>query len=140
MVLKQLEDGKFTYWCPGCNDLHVLGSDYTVSGPYERPTVRPAVYEWDEHIICHASIDKGKMRFHPDTTHELSEQTVPMCPVPIWLEDAPETDEYADEDDLEDGFYYPNTDEDEEIASTEDDDYLPEEVQPSLWLDGRKHG
>jgi hypothetical protein len=133
MVLKQLDNGKYTFWCPGCNDLHVIGDEYTVVGPFERPTISPAVYEWDEHITCHVSIYRGKLKFLPATNHELSEQTVPMCPVPVWMEDEPET---VEEEVEEDGFYYPTTDE----ASFEDEDYEEEDLHPSLWLDGRKHG
>lgn len=137
MVLKQLDDGKYTFWCPGCNDLHVLDDEYTVSGPAENPTIKPAVYEWDDHIICHVSIYRGKLRYLPDTSHELSEQTVPMCPVPVWMEDEVETfpEEVEDE-----SFYYPADDLDDELPSTEDSDYDEEDLTPSLWLDGRKHG
>jgi hypothetical protein len=133
MVLKQLDDGKFTFFCPGCNDLHVLDDEYTVSGPYERPSVKPAVYEWDDHIICHVSVHMGKLIYLPDTSHELSEQTVPMCPVPIWLEDEPE----VLDSEVIDPFYYPT----EDVEDPEYDDlYYKEEERPSLWLDGRKHG
>lgn len=111
MVIKQLEEGSFLFWCPACNDNHVIDSDYQVSGPEDAPTVTPSYYDWDDKGICHVKIAKGKLYFLPDCSHELVEQTVPMCPIPGWMLSSNYVEPKQAPKEPEDDYYYPESEE-----------------------------
>lgn len=123
MVIKQLEEGNFLFWCPACNDNHVIDGDYTVSGPEDAPTVTPSYYDWDDKGVCHVKIAKGKLYFLPDCSHELVEQTVPMCPIPGWMLSA----EYVEPEAPRDTYYYPQ-DEDSEEEFEDQSEEIPEDI------------
>lgn len=55
--LRQLEDHRVAYWCPGCNQAHqvsvnsgIPGRDWTFNGDVDKPTFSPSVlvtrHEW----------------------------------------------------------------------------------------------
>lgn len=89
-------------WCPGCDEAHrpqIVGEDGSVpDGP---------VWQWngrdDEHFgiepsllvhgdvrpggyVCHSFLRDGQWQFLGDSTHALAGQTVPMVPLPDWLD------------------------------------------------------
>lgn len=88
MVIKQLEDGRYAFWCPACDDNHVTDHDTQLVGSLTSPTLRPAVYDWDDKNVCHLQVHSGKLYFLPDSTHQFAERTVPMPEMPIWMDDS----------------------------------------------------
>lgn len=42
-VLRTIENGHLGFWCPGCEEMHVLSPGWTFDGNYERPTFSPSV-------------------------------------------------------------------------------------------------
>lgn len=89
-------------WCPGCEDLHAIGAQWTWDGNTERPTINPSILvggvQWPTDdafhkprhavpagaaTVCHSFIRDGRWEFLTDNTHQLAGQTVPMGPVPL---------------------------------------------------------
>lgn len=119
MILKKLNEDHYAFLCPGCNDIHVVGPECVFNGNYERPTFTPSFYDWDSHGVCHLHITKGKLMYLPDSTHFLSEQTVPMPPVPAWLaNDDPDEEVPAEDTDISGGYIFTSA----EYKSTEEPD------------------
>lgn len=125
MLLKQMSDTTFAFWCPGCDDLHVVDETWSFNGDQNRPTFHPSVYVWGENSVCHFFVNAGKLLFLPDCTHELVEQTVPMRPLPDWMTGEPEKVRKTRRDPeltAEDGFYYPELDDIDIVDSANDPD------------------
>jgi hypothetical protein len=114
MVIKQLDNGKFLFWCPACNDNHVTDSDYKVSGPETAPTIAPSYYDWDDKGVCHVKISRGVMYFLPDCTHEMAEKTIPLPSLPIWMISDRFEEVALVPIEPEDDYYVPETEEDAE--------------------------
>ncbi len=93
MVIKQLEDGRYTFWCVACDDLHVTEEGNALLGTIASPTLRHAVYDWDDKNVCHLQIQRGMLHFLPGCTHEYAERTVPMPEMPMWMDDGWDTPE-----------------------------------------------
>jgi hypothetical protein len=91
------------FWCPGCNDIHIVSDAWQVTGVGESLTILPSilVYErqklinedldWDvllapENITtaprCHSFVRNGHIEFLSDSTHGLAGQTVVIPPLP----------------------------------------------------------
>lgn len=87
MVIKQLEDGRYAFWCPACDDNHVTEAGDKLLGPVTSPTLRHAVYDWDDKNVCHLQVQRGMLHFLPGCTHEYAERTVPMPEMPMWMDD-----------------------------------------------------
>lgn len=109
MVLKQLADGRFVFWCPACNDNHVFESPETAYASPDRPTFAQSVYDWDTKNVCHSQIRHGKLYFLPDSTHDMRQRWVEMPDLPWFMVDEPEAAAYV----ARDSFYYPELDEEE---------------------------
>lgn len=87
------------FWCPGCDDVHgiVTGlGGWTWNGSFESPTFTPSVLvngsrgvsseEWNrKHPRCHSFVRDGRIQYLSDCEHELSNQTVPLGPLPAYL-------------------------------------------------------
>jgi hypothetical protein len=94
------------FWCPGCDDVHIVSDAWQVTGAGESLTISPSVLvherqklinedlEWDqlckpENITtaprCHSFVRNGHIAFLSDSTHELAGQTVPLPELPDWL-------------------------------------------------------
>jgi hypothetical protein len=98
MVIKQLEDGRYVLWCPACQDNHVTDASHKLMGSLSAPTLKPALYDWDDKNVCHLLVDQGQLLYLPDCTHDYAERTIPMPHLPIWmLEDR----DYAPEPEVE---------------------------------------
>lgn len=102
-------------WCPGCDDSHriTVGSSdsWTWDGNETAPTISPSILvhgvQWEQgskflrpghpnvptggQTTCHSFVVAGQWQFLGDCTHALVGQTVPMVPLPDWL-----NDEYAE--------------------------------------------
>lgn len=113
--LRSIEGGHFLFWCPGCEDAHVVGKTWTFNGDFERPTARPSLLVRSGHYCegrksadecwctynakhpdnparfrcyrCHSHITDGAIQFLADCTHKLAGQTVPIPELPEYLRD-----------------------------------------------------
>ncbi len=95
------EGGRVLFWCPGCEEGHAIGPEWTWNGSTTAPTFRPSVkvtgVQWamgqafrknthaqvpaGEQTICHSFVTDGRIEFLGDCTHELAGQTVDL---PTW--------------------------------------------------------
>jgi hypothetical protein len=97
-ILRQGEDGRLFFRCPGCNERHQvrtgvgLGPRWEYNGNPEAPTFTPSILvTWNEpsdkaeefddpakdiHHRCHSYVTDGRIQFLGDTTHALAGQTV----------------------------------------------------------------
>ena len=93
MLVKKLNDGHedhYAFWCPGCEDVHVLDARWSFNGDYLYPEFRPSYYYNTETATCHLYVTAGRLQYLHDTTHSLCEQSVPMAPLPRWFTGEPE--------------------------------------------------
>jgi hypothetical protein len=95
------------FWCPGCDDLHMVSDSWQVTGANETLTISPSVLvyerkklinedlEWDALLApenttmaprCHSFVRNGCIEFLTDSTHALAGQTVQLPPLPEWCE------------------------------------------------------
>lgn len=89
-------------WCPGCEDSHrvTVGApdSWVWDGNETMPTISPSIlvsshktFDADHNIVetprCHSFVRGGSWEFLTDSTHTLAGQTVPMVPLPDWLND-----------------------------------------------------
>lgn len=103
-ALRTMGDGLVGFWCPGCNELHMVNTDaserpaWTFDGNYDAPTFSPSILVRgvrrmtdDEHArimageriqptprVCHSFVRGGQIEFLNDCTHALAGKTVPM--------------------------------------------------------------
>lgn len=103
-VLRTMDDCLVAFWCPGCNELHMINIDtsdrpaWSFDGNYDAPTFSPSVLvtgvrrptddELDRIMagekiempkrICHSFVRAGHIQFLNDCTHTLAGKTVPM--------------------------------------------------------------
>lgn len=84
--------GKYVFFCPGCNDYHIVNTNpkesfpyHTLTGNLKKPTIRASVLSIGNKNVgkhhCHSFITKGRISFLKDCTHELAGKTVDMLPV-----------------------------------------------------------
>ena len=84
--------GKFIFYCPGCQDYHVIitasgtwAPSHTLTGTLKKPTVRASVLskgdQNDGKPYCHSYITNGRIHFLDDCTHILAGQTVDLPPI-----------------------------------------------------------
>ncbi|MBS0646940.1 MAG: anaerobic dehydrogenase [Verrucomicrobia bacterium] len=84
--------GKYVFYCPGCEDSHVINTDPRIAYPYHtlkgnlhKPTIRASVlskgdlYNGKPH--CHSFVTKGKIHFLNDSTHKLAGKVVSLRPL-----------------------------------------------------------
>lgn len=91
--LRQCEDGKVAFRCPGCQSAHsitVAPGHWRYNGNPDAPTILPSVKiegcltieNADDgpslYGVCHSNVTNGFIYFHGDTTHGLSGQSVPL--------------------------------------------------------------
>jgi len=99
--VKRTDDGRWMFFCPGCNEAHGPNDSWTYNGNAEIPTFSPSILvrgtKWltDEQqkmvmrgesveptkTVCHSFVRDGKIEFLSDCTHELAGQTVE---IPSW--------------------------------------------------------
>lgn len=80
----------YFFWCPGCDDPHMVwvneGSGWTFNGDTTRPTFSPSLLVNGGGVVpgtpvCHSFIRNGQIEFLSDCSHALAGQTVP---IPEW--------------------------------------------------------
>lgn len=97
-VLRTVEGGRLMFWCPGCNEAHVVGPSWSFNGNFDRPTFSPSVLVHgvqrlteDEYqrvmagekieprpLRCHSFVTDGQIQFLGDCTHAMAGQTVAL--------------------------------------------------------------
>ena len=88
----------YTFWCPGCKDMHAFATNKDTVGQYSRarwefngdmgkPTFSPSlgIRDWDDTtgemrpgFRCHLFLTDGVIRFLGDCRHELAGESVPL--------------------------------------------------------------
>lgn len=94
------------FFCPGCEHLHSIkigvgpGPRWRWDGNAASPTITPSILvefpatpdadeehkEWRQKRLCHSFIRGGRIQFLGDCTHALAGQTVPLPPLPAYLD------------------------------------------------------
>lgn len=85
------------WFCPGCESAHRIEiGRWSWNEDREAPTFTPSVLSTmtphesmrDEVPAerCHCFVESGQIRFLNDCTHELAGQTVPIPPLPEWMQ------------------------------------------------------
>jgi hypothetical protein len=105
-MLRVIEGGCLGFWCPGCDEMHVVNSGWTFDGNYDAPTLSPSVLVTNGHFSshwkqgescwctfnaerpdetpsftcerCHSFVRGGQIEFLTDSSHALAGRTVPM--------------------------------------------------------------
>jgi hypothetical protein len=105
-LLRTIEGGDLGFWCPGCEEMHVVSPGWTFNGNYDAPTFSPSVLVTSGHYCsrfkpgdscwctfnaehpddpssfrcsrCHSFVRDGRIEFLGDSTHALAGQTVPL--------------------------------------------------------------
>jgi len=102
--LRSGEGGRVMFWCPGCNEAHVIrvgdgtGPGWGYNGNADAPTFTPSVLvrgfypsdvegEFDDPtkdkpFVCHTFVTDGRIQFLGDCTHALAGQTVDLPDFP----------------------------------------------------------
>lgn len=105
--LRQSTEG-IIFWCPGCDMAHqawtetsnnLTGAKWSWNGNAQSPTISPSLNislgatcpghnpPPGVECRCHCIVTDGQIYFCSDSTHALSNQTVPMINWPSWEED-----------------------------------------------------
>jgi Family of unknown function (DUF6527) len=90
---KVIEGDRLAFYCPGCDDTHVIHCDgphaaatvvptWQWDGNPELPTISPSVLvEYGAGKRCHSFVHSGRIEFLSDCTHKLAGETVDL---PVW--------------------------------------------------------
>lgn len=123
MLVKQLNPDHFVFLCPACDDVHVIGPECRFNGDFDAPSFTSSFYDADSQGVCHSAINNGRIFFHPDCTHYLSEQSVPLPPLPAWLANDPDPED-PPLPRSKHKYYYTDPTEDPDFVPEEDDWHL----------------
>ncbi len=88
-----------SFWCPGCEEMHMIvverwsgqGPVWGWDGNIVAPTFSPSIRCYRDlptgNILCHSFIRNGRIEFLGDCTHSLKGQTVDLPDLPQdWLD------------------------------------------------------
>jgi len=62
----------YTFYCPGCREIHNINTSWRFNGDYEKPTIEPSILvQWEEGVMfqkmrCHSFIRNGDIQFLTD--------------------------------------------------------------------------
>lgn len=101
--LRTIEGDRLGFWCPGCEEMHVVTSNWKWNNNTEQPTFSPSILVKSGHYastnpdecwctfkgdkgsfecsLCHSFVIDGNIQFLGDCTHKLKNQTVPMVEI-----------------------------------------------------------
>lgn len=75
----------YSFWCPGCEELHVFTTSgdkrWTFDGDMEKPTFTPSLRclkGTPRKTTCHLNLTAGVLVFHNDSPHALAGQKIPL--------------------------------------------------------------
>lgn len=99
----------FSWWCPACDEMHLLPSSWAFDGNFDAPTFNPSFKHTGKQAInvggkwtgewvrgtdgkaldwcCHYIITKGQVAYCGDCTHVMAGQTVTMPDLPLHVGD-----------------------------------------------------
>ena len=94
-IIRTLQGGGQTFFCPGCESTHSVNSNrngprWTYNGDPAAPTFSPSILvtcRWSEtdasykDDVCHSFVTNGRIQFLGDCTHKLAGRTVDL---PEW--------------------------------------------------------
>lgn len=100
--LRTVQGGCFLFWCPGCDEAHIVGPTWEFNNDGNAPTFHPSILvrgkrkmtedEYQRimageklHIddtVCHSFILNGYINFLGDCTHSMAGQLVPLPDFP----------------------------------------------------------
>jgi hypothetical protein len=109
-ILRNAEDNRLLFWCPGCNRAHQIqhgygsGNRWGWNGSVDKPTFTPSIHVRYSHPkgysnenpapigwkgeyvddICHSFVTDGKIQFLDDCTHALAGKTVDLPEFDAW--------------------------------------------------------
>jgi len=100
-ILRNIEGGKVSFWCPGCDEAHAItvnrpdkSPNWGWNGDAIKPTFTPSIlvrggdyldelvsdenpHGWID-TICHSFVTDGNIQFLGDCTHALANKTVSL--------------------------------------------------------------
>lgn len=84
MKIKSLYGSKtYEHYCPGCEGLHPLPSQWKFNGNLESPSFTPSFNQMPGNARqCHYVITDGIIHYQTDSWHELKGQKIPMPDIP----------------------------------------------------------
>lgn len=106
MTLYQHRGANTLFWCPGCDDLHMVSDQWQVNDAGGLLTISPSVLVYEHQKLinealelpeliapenvttsprCHSFVRESQIEFLSDSTHKLAGQTVQLAPLPDWL-------------------------------------------------------
>lgn len=111
--LRRGQDGTFLFFCPGCNECHVVytgrrgAPTWAFNGDMDRPTFSPSVLvrtgravdptfiqeDGDPPEVCHSFIRDGNIQFLADCSHEMAGRIVALPTIDKWYSGAGDSDE-----------------------------------------------
>ncbi len=73
---------RYLFFCPGCEEVHAIGPNWTFNDNFIKPTFNPSVLVTGHNPIyrCHSFITDGKIQFLEDCSHKLVGKTVELKP------------------------------------------------------------
>lgn len=107
-ILRQVQSGALSFWCPGCQKAHLVyidgsGPRWAWNGNADKPTFSPSLlvtwHQWTPPAttpeirdkitkgeilqtkvdhVCHSFIRDGEIQYLSDCTHALAGKTVPL--------------------------------------------------------------
>lgn len=101
--LRTVDGGRFLFWCPGCNEAHMVGPSWQFNNDGNKPTFHPSVLVTgkrkmteDEYrrirdgekvhiddMACHSFVLSGVISFLPDCTHSMAGLQVELPDFPV---------------------------------------------------------
>jgi hypothetical protein len=92
LKLTKASDGRYLFYCEGCERVHAFNNAWEFDGNFENPTISPSLLvtmprcrgksDW----ICHSFIKDGKIQYLNDCSHDLAGQTVELLDEDLWFE------------------------------------------------------
>ena len=95
--LRTMDGGLIGFWCPACEESHVVNGGWYFNGDGDRPTLTPSVkvsYNGRDagqvsedgdrapYAVCHFFVTSGKIQYCADSTHPLAGRTVDLPDFP----------------------------------------------------------
>ena len=78
------EHGCWSFWCPACNEAHVVNGGWSFNGNRIAPTFHPSIAVSTNDptgiALCHSMVTDGNISYCPDCTHAFAGKTLPLAP------------------------------------------------------------
>ncbi|WP_457948291.1 DUF6527 family protein [Pseudarthrobacter sp. alpha12b] len=89
MTLFQQRGNLTQFWCPGCDDMHQVSDSWDVRTDNGLLTIAPSVLvlygSQPGAKRCHSFVNKSRIEFLQDCTHDLAGGSTDLDPLPEWL-------------------------------------------------------